>query len=174
MRWFALLPATALATTAAVTQADEIPKRKPGLWELHWYSNDVTPSQAAAVAVPDSAKMCIDATTDEKLAAAYDPCDPPSDLAFYLPQFRKELVCETQAGDVKVRSRSQVTFTGDTAYHIEVRTRLEPALKGEGEYSGGREGKWLGACSADMRPGDLMINQEPKINVFEELTKPDK
>ena len=86
----------------------------------------------------------------------------------------KELVCETEAADIKVRSRSKVTFTGDTAYHIDVRTRLEPALKGEGEYSGGREGKWVVACLADTHPGDLIVGEEPKINVLEELAKPDR
>lgn len=173
MRWLALFPATVFAFAAAATQADETPKRKSGLWELRWYSNDVKPSQAAAL-IPDSAKMCIDDTTDEKLAAVFDPCDPPIDFAFYAPQFKTELVCEAAAADVKATSRSKVTFTGDTAYHIEVRTRLEPAFKGEGEYSGGREGKWIGACPADMRPGDLMVSDEPKINVLEELENHDQ
>jgi hypothetical protein len=58
MRWLALLPAAVLVFAAAAAPADEIPKRKPGLWELHWFSNDVKPSQAV---LPDSAKMCIDA-----------------------------------------------------------------------------------------------------------------
>lgn len=173
MRWLAFLPPAVLAFTATLAHADAIPKRKPGLWELRWHSNDVTPSQAAAAAVPDSAKMCIDAATDEKLAVAYDPCDVPLFFAFYAPQFKKELLCETEAADVKVRSRSKVTFTGDTAYHIEVRTRLEPALKGEGDYSGGRDGKWVGACPTDTRPGDLIVGDEPKINVLEELAKPE-
>jgi len=162
----------ALTLTTAAAQAGEIPKRKPGLWELRFYSNDVKPSQAAAL-VPDSAKMCIGDTTDDKLAAAYDPCDVPLFFGFYAPQFTNELVCETAAPDVKATSRSKVTFTGDTAYHIEVKSRLE-ALKSVGEYSGGRDGKWVGACPADMRPGDLIVGDEPKINVLEELAKPDR
>jgi hypothetical protein len=40
--------------------------------------------------VSNGAKMCIDDTTDAKLAAAYDPCDPPLYFAFYSPQFTKE------------------------------------------------------------------------------------
>jgi hypothetical protein len=159
-----------LAFAAAVAQADEIPKRKPGLWELRWYSNDVKPAEAAAL-VPNTAKMCIDETTDAKLAVAYNPCDVPLFFAFYSPQFTRELVCETAGADVMVLSRAKATFSADAAYHIEVRTRLEPALKGEGEYSGGREGKWVGACPADMRPGDLIAVDEPKMNVLEELIK---
>ena len=170
MRWSALLLAAVL--TAALAQADEIPKRKPGLWELTWYSNDVTPSQAAAIQVPNSAKMCIDDTTDAKLAAAYDACDPPLDFIFFLPQFKTELVCEISAADVKIKSRAKITFTGNTAYRIEVKTRFEPARKGEGDFSGGREGKWVGACPTDMRPGDLIVGDEPNIYVLEELAKP--
>jgi hypothetical protein len=116
--------------------------------------------------------MCIDASTDEKLAAAYDACDPPLDFVFFLPQFKSELVCEASAADFKIKSRAKMTFTGNTAYHIEVHTRFEPARKGEGELSGGRNGKWVGPCSADMRPGDLIAGDEPKINVLEELAKP--
>jgi hypothetical protein len=174
MRWFALVLGALLACAGAVAQAGEIPKRKPGLWELHWYSNDVTPEQQAATVVRNGAKMCIDDTTDAKLAAAYDPCDPPLEFAFYAPQFTKEVVCEAAVGDGKAISHSTVTFTGDTAYRIEVRSRFLPALKGEGEYSGGREGKWVGACPADMRPGDLIIEDTPSMNVLDKLTKHDE
>ena len=100
--------------------------------------------------VSNGAKMCIDDTTDAKLAAAYDPCDPPLYFAFYSPQFTKEGVCEAAVGDAI--SRAKVTFTGDTAYRIKVRSRFVPALKGEGEYSGGREGEWVGACPPTCAP----------------------
>ena len=116
--------------------------------------------------------MCIDAASDEKLAAALDPCDPPLGFAFYAPQFTKEVVCEDAETDVKAISRAQITYTGDTAYRIDVRTHFEPPLKHGREISGGREGKWVGACPADMRPGDLVIGDEPKTNVLEELAKP--
>ena len=173
MHWLALVLAAVLAFAAALAQADEIPKRKPGLWELRWYSYDVKPAEAAAL-VPNTAKMCIDETTDAKLAVAFNPCDAPLFFAFYSPQFTRELVCETAGAGVKALSRAKATFSADAAYHIEVRTRLEPALKGEGEYSGGREGKWVGACPADMRPGDLIAGDEPKMNVLEELMKHDQ
>jgi hypothetical protein len=172
MRLLAALLVALLTFSAEIAQANELPKRKPGLWELRWYSNDVKPSQSPIE--PSTAKMCIDATTDEKFAAAYDPCDPPLYFAFYSPQFTKELVCEAVVADFKATSRATISFTGDTAYRIAVRTRLEPALKREGEYSGGREGKWVSACPADMRPGDLIVGDEPKINVLEKLTKHDQ
>jgi hypothetical protein len=159
-----------LAFSAEIAQAYELVRRKPGLWELRWYSNDVKASQSPLKQNP--ARMCIDTTTDETLAALYDACDPPLFFAFYSPQFTRELVCEAAVADFKTISRAKITFAGDAAYRIEVRTRLEPALKGEGEYSGGREGKWLGACPADMRPGDLIVGDEPKINILEELAKP--
>ncbi len=157
-----------LAIPAAIAQAGDLPKRKPGLWELHWHVNDASLANAASELVTNTAKMCIDDTTDGKLAAAYDPCDPPLDFAFYAPQFTSELVCEAAfEPGVKAISRSKISFAGDTAYRIEVSTRFKPALKGEGEYSGVRDGKWLGECPADMRPGDLVIGDEPKYNVLE-------
>jgi succinate dehydrogenase flavoprotein subunit len=164
----ATLLAAMLAIPAAIAQAGELPKRKPGLWELHWHVNDASLANAASELVTNTAKMCIDDTTDGKLAAAYDPCDPPLDFAFYAPQFTSDLVCEVfvERG-VKAMSRSTISFAGDTAYRIEVSTRFKPALKGEGEYSGVRDGKWLGKCPADLRPGDLLIGDEPKFNVLE-------
>lgn len=170
MRSLAVLLFALLTVSVEVAQADELLKRKPGLWELSWHSNDVTPAQSPIQ--QSIGKMCIDATTDAKLAAAYDACDPPLDLAFYLPQFKKELVCKATAADLTVITRSTITFSGDTAYRIENKSRFEPALKGEGDLSGGREGKWVSTCPADMRPGDLSIGDEPKVNVFEELAKP--
>lgn len=174
MRWLALFLGTLLACAGAVAHAGEIPKRKPGLWELHWHSNDVTPEQAASVMVSDSAKMCIDATTDAKLAAAYDPCDVPLFFALYSPQFTKEVVCEAAVGDDKAVSNSTVTFTGDTAYRIDVRSRFLSVPKGKGDFSGGREGKWVGACPSDMRPGDLTIGDQPKENVLDKLKNHDE
>ena len=139
-----------LVFSTAIAQAGELPKRKPGLWELHWCVNDAK-------------LMCIDDATDGKLAAAYDPCGLPLDFVFYAPQFTGDLVCEAAVEPgVKATSRSKITFTGDTAYRIEVSTHFEPPLKGEGEYSGGRDGKWMGECPADLQPGDLVIGDEPK------------
>jgi hypothetical protein len=106
------LPLVAVATLLAeIAQGEQLPTRKPGLWELSWYSDHVGPSQSR------TAKMCIDAATDEKLAAIYDPCDPPFILMFYAPQFTKVVVCEAFIDtDLKMVSRSQITFTGYTAY----------------------------------------------------------
>jgi hypothetical protein len=135
MRWLALFPATVFAFAAAATQADETPKRKSGLWELRWYSNDVKPSRAAAL-IPDSAKMCIDDTTDEKLAAVFDPCDPPIDFAFYAPQFKRELVCETAAADVKATSRSTLPIISKCGpvsnQHPKARANIAAAAKANG------------------------------------------
>jgi hypothetical protein len=174
MRWLALLLGALLACAGASAQAGEIPKRKPGLWELHWHSNDVTPEQAATVMASDSAKMCIDASTDAKLAASYDPCDTPLFFALYSPQFTKEVVCEAPVGDDKAVSNSTVTFTGDAAYRIDVRSRFLSAPKGKGDFSGYREGKWVGACPSDMHPGDLIIGDEPKENVLDKLKNHDE
>lgn len=171
MRPVILLLVALLIFFVEIAQGDELPKRKPGLWELSWYSDEVTPTQSPIE--PRIVKMCIDTKTDEKLAAAYDPCDPPVFLMFYAPQFTKEVVCEaTIDAHLKMVSRSRITFTSDMAYRIEVKTRFEPSLKHEGEISGGREGKWVKACPSDMRPGDLTIEGLPKDNVFEELAKP--
>lgn len=102
-----------LAFSTTIAHAGELPKRKPGLWELGWHVNDAELAKAGSQLVWDTAKMCIDETTDAKLATAYDPCDPPLDFAFFTPQFTSELVCEVAAEPgVKAISRSKITFTG--------------------------------------------------------------
>jgi hypothetical protein len=171
MRSLALFLVIIVAATAA--KAEELPKRKPGLWELRIYS-DVPQLKQAAEEMVNTAKMCIDDATDEKLAAAYDPCDPPLFFAFYTPQFTKEVVCKIDLPDFKAMSRATITFTGNTAYRIAVRTDLEPAPKGKGDLGGGREGKWLGACPADMQPGDIIMGDNPKLNVFDKMAHPDE
>ncbi len=172
MRSCGILLALMLAATAAIAQAEELPKRKPGLWELGVLTDGSRLMQAAADMV-NTARMCIDETTDEKLVAAYDPCDPPLFFIFYTPQFTREVVCKSDEPGFKAMSRATITFTGNTAYRIEVRTRLEPARKGEGDIVGGRTGKWVGECPADMLPGDIVIGDNPKLNVFDKIAHPD-
>ena len=173
MRSLALLLVTVLTVTAALAQAEELPKRKPGLWELRVFSEDSQLMRAAREMV-NTAKMCIDEAADEELAKAYDPCDPPLFFALYAPQFTKEVICEADEPGFKAISRATITFAGNTTYRVEVRTRLEPARKGEGEIVGGREGKWVGECPADMRPGDIVTGDNPKLNVFDKMAHPDE
>jgi hypothetical protein len=87
MRPVILLLVALLIFFVEIAQGDELPKRKPGLCELSWYSDEVTPTQSPIE--PRIAKMCIDTKTDEKLAAAYDPCDPPVFLMFYARSSRR-------------------------------------------------------------------------------------
>ena len=174
MRSLALLLVTLLTATATKVQAEELPKRKPGLWELRVFIDDPQLKQEATEMVKP-AKMCIDEATDEKLAKAYDPCDPPLFFASYTPQFTKELVCKLDEQPFKFTSRTTITFSGNTAYRIELTIRLEPAPKGKGEISGsGREGKWVGECPVDMQPGDIVIGDNPKLNVFDKIAHPDE
>lgn len=148
----------AAASVALMAQADQMPKRKAGLWEM---TKTVT-----GVAVPP-VKTCVDAATD---AAMYSlgldqikkNCSK-RDIKSDGTTVTTDAVCTS--GTTQVTTHSTTTFTGDTAYHTEADTHFDPPFMGQTAASMKEDGKWVGPCPSDMQPGDMVGPGGQKVNM---------
>ena len=72
---------------------------------------------------------------------------------------------ECKFGDSTMKSTSVTTFTGETAYHTEVKSTYDPPMQGKGSNSTVIDAKWTGPCPAGMQPGDVILPDGRKINM---------
>ena len=147
-----------LVSTGA--RADNPPKRKPGLWE-------VTLHMASGTMAPQVMKLCIDEATDAALFkygmnAVQGVCSR-NDLRGSGSVFTMDTECKM--GDMKLTSHAVMTFTGDTAYRTDVQSHFDPPMMGRSDSSMTQEAKWIGACPADMQPGDMIGPNGVKMNL---------
>ena len=142
----------ALAGLAGVAVAADVPHRKPGLWEMTSQSSN---SKAASI----TRRICLDRESEDLLnrqgvAASREACSKV-EMHSSGNQFTAKAVCSL--GTVKMTSEAVTTFTGDTASTTKVHATYEPALAGRSQSDTQEDAKWLGACPADMKPGDMIL-----------------
>jgi hypothetical protein len=152
--------ATALSVTlfSAAVLADDYPPRKPGLWEV---------TSQAEVGHAATTKMCIDADTDQlfhKLAPDFRSIAhcTQNDVKVDGDTVTAESVCKV--GSSTLTTTSVTKFDGDSAYHTDITSHLDPAVLGKSDTTISQDGKWSGVCPPDMKPGDIIVHGF-KINV---------
>jgi hypothetical protein len=65
-----------------------------------------------------------------------------------------------------------MTSSGDSAYKIVSDGRFEPPMGGTSQTHSEQEAKWVGACPADMHPGDMVMKTpqgESRMNILKAL-----
>ena len=144
----------------SVAQAQDFPPRKAGLWQV-----DMTMS--AAQMPPQQMKMCIDSGTDSEMYkmgmnAAQGMCDKP-DISRSGSTVTVNSTCKM--GNSQTTTHSVTKFTGDSAYHTEAVTKINPPINGRGESTVMQDAKWTGPCPADMQPGDVLMGNGMKVNI---------
>jgi Protein of unknown function (DUF3617) len=160
MRTHWILIAALVTSVICHAQTQDVPKRKPGLWEIVT-SSDRSNSAARTV------KMC----TDEKTGGLFSQLgDRVSkgvcsrrDVQNQGSQIVTDSVCTIAKS--QVTSHTVMTFDSPTSFTIEVHSRYEPALFGKSETSSTQVGKWVGACPSDMKAGDVLTPTGTKINL---------
>ena len=141
-----------LLAMVPLAHADEIPHRKAGLWQIVTQPSDPQSK-------PMTHKLCLDKETEALLnrmssGVMQQDC-AKNDMHVSGGKLLMHTVCglggSQQTADVII------TFSGDTSYVAESHTRFEPPLMGHAESRNTQEGKWVGACPADMQPGDMVM-----------------
>lgn len=155
-----LVIAGSLACAATGAQADDLPTRKAGLWEvtLHMASGNM-PTQTM--------KFCTDAATDAELYkfgmnAAQGMC---SRYDLHRNGNVATIDTECKMGEMKMTSHSVMNFTGDSAYKTDIQSHFDPPMMGRSESTMTQQAKWTGPCPADMKPGDLVGPNGMKMNM---------
>jgi Protein of unknown function (DUF3617) len=136
----------------------DFPKRKPGLWQLTMISPN--PKHPARVE-----KICLDAETDALLykfgeGAGHSICSK-LDIRNSGGTVVVDSVCKL--GESTMTGHSVITYTGTDAYHEDINVAYDPPLYGNNEMHMQQEAQWLGACPADMKPGDILMRAAPTM-----------
>lgn len=147
---FALLVATGI-------DAADMPKRKPGLWQIE--------TRMAAGPGMGAIKQCIDEKTDnfyQQLGEQHmDKCSE-SEIKNTGDRILLHNVCKMGSST----ATTDATFTGrfDSEYRGDIRVKYNPPMHGMSEASMSIAAKWLGPCQAGQRPGDMILPNGMKVN----------
>ena len=143
--------------------ADNFPPRRPGLWEIA-----IGTGQG-----PTSHKMsqCIDKETDAKLqenvmagpGGASQKCSK-NELKPISGGYQIHSECEF-AGTT---ATSNGTFLGDfnSEYKADISITYSPPIFGQGAGKVTMNGKWLGECPSNMKPGDMKMPNGKMLNLL--------
>jgi uncharacterized protein DUF3617 len=155
----ALLP----VSSAAVAQ--DYPARRAGHWQI-------TLTLADGSAAAQVIQQCVDADSDRLLHAFGGLMIAGSSCA---SSYRKDgasiHIDTTCKVSQDVTTHLQTVFTGDfnSNYTVRATTRVDgdPGAAKKPPRTVLIAGKWLGACAADQRPGDILLADGKRMNVLE-------
>jgi len=160
MRAFAFLPATAFLLAGAA-DADTMPHRKAGLWEIHMSSpNPQMPNMTM--------QSCIDASTDKQMMSMSGR-GPQKDCTEPVPHNAGNVTTmDIQCTTMGRRQMTHIVFTrlGDDDYKMEMHSQTVPPVHGMGEHTMTETAKWMGPCKPGMQPGDTIMPGGMKVNVL--------
>ena len=151
----ALLPAVAAA-------AVELPTRKAGLWEMKVL-------RAAGGSTPDmTMQQCTDAATDKRMVTSFSPSGNDTcakqDIQKSATGYVTDSVCTV--GGMTITSHAEITGDFNSAYTVKSTSRTEGGMAGAPRDNATTiEAKWLGACKADQKAGDIMMPGGMKMNI---------
>ncbi|MBG0809668.1 DUF3617 family protein [Methylosinus sp. H3A] len=131
--------------------ADEMPRRKPGLWSMEFVTQGA-PSPTGGV------EMCIDEKTDDIMRQNMgDQTQQCEKLSFTRDgdKYRVGSICKLD----KSVTKTEGVFTGsfDSAYRGEFHITYTPPIHNLASTDLVIEAKWLGPCKPGQKPGDIVM-----------------
>jgi hypothetical protein len=162
MRVYVSVLALGIACVSSAA-AQEIPTRRAGLWE-------VTIANDGAKTPPQTMQQCTDAETDKLMnafggAISADLCQQQE-----VKKVGTTLVINAicQIGPMKSVSQSVVSGDFTSNYTVKVTSKIEGIPAAAQAIAGGSttiQAKWIGACKAGQRPGDIVMANGQTMNI---------
>ena len=156
------LAATVLVWTisALAASAIEMPTRKAGLWEMKMVRTGSP--------LPDmTMQHCTDETTDKAMSSTFSPMSKDmcskNDIQKTATGYITDSVCTV--GGISVTSHSETTGDFNSGYAVKVTSHSQGGPSGPRDTTMTVEAKWLGACKADQKPGDIVMPGGRTMNV---------
>jgi hypothetical protein len=160
------LTACLLIFTAPAFALD-LPTRKAGLWEIHmeFQGHSKLPIQTM--------KQCTDAASDKLMTlnfgGAGQNCSK-QDISNSGGAIMVDSICKF--GETTSTSHAVVTGDFNAAYTVEVTSTREGGRPIPGVAAGQEShmkiaAKWIGACAAGQRPGDVIMSNGMTMNVLD-------
>jgi hypothetical protein len=160
---------TAIAVTllfAAPALALDMPLRKAGLWEMKMvFDGRSMPAQTM--------RQCIDQATDKAMQVQYGGAQgacSKQDIKTVAGALTIDSVCKV--GAATTTTHGVVTGSFDSAYTMNVTSTSAGGPPMPGATPGAEtkitiEAKYVGACQAGQKPGDIMMSNGMKMNVLD-------
>jgi hypothetical protein len=153
------LIAVVIAVGAASVCAQDLPKRKPGLWQHNM-------TTIGGPMPPTSVTMCTDERMDKMLADRGDAqrCSQQT-VRRDGNAVVVEAVCMQQNTTVRTKGR----FSGDFNSHYsgEMHSTFDPPMHGMKESRQKIDARWLGPCKPGQKPGDVEAQGMKGVNMHE-------
>lgn len=150
-----------LALSARGAVADELPIRKAGLWEMKVLKSGSP--------IPDmTMQHCTDETTDKDMNNSVSPLAKQAcskqDLRKTATGYVSDSVCNIAGASIT--SHAEIVGDFNSAYTVNSTSHSDKGPGGKPlDTRTAIEAKWLGACKADQKPGDIMMPGGMKMNV---------
>ena len=147
--------------TPLAASAVELPIRKAGLWEMKV-------ARTGSPAPDMTMQHCTDAATDKQMSTSFSPAKDicsRQDIQKTATGYVSDSVC-TVAG-MTVTSHAEITGDFNSAYTVKSTAHTERAGAAARDSVTTVEAKWLGACKADQKPGDIVMPGGMKMNIHE-------
>ncbi len=141
-------------------RADDLPSRKPGLWEVRQIVGNAKTS-------PLVIKQCIDSATDHMLQSSTGPYSadlcPTRNVQKTADGMTIDSTCSIAGKTAKTHAVIAGSF--DSAYKMTVTSQGEGTPGNDITLS--LEAKWVGPCASDQKPGDLVMGNGMKLNIID-------
>jgi hypothetical protein len=141
--------------------AVEMPIRKAGLWEMKVLRTGSS--------LPEmTMQHCTDETTDKEMSTTFSPmakemCSK-QDIQKTATGYVSDSVCKV--GAMSITSHSDINGDFNSGYTVKSTSHNEGGPANVPRDSTTTvEAKWLGACKADQKPGDIVMPGGMKMNV---------
>ncbi|MEC5384222.1 DUF3617 family protein [Uliginosibacterium sp. H3] len=133
--------------------AQDFPRRKAGLWETTMNSMQMQGQKVTA-------QHCIDAKTDAEMfkRGMENKEANCSQQTFKRTAAGMEFDSVCKQGDSTTTTHGVVTGDFNSQYTMDMKMHRTPALNGKSDFQMTSTARYLGACSADMKPGDMKVN----------------
>lgn len=160
-----LLLTVVAASLAGQLQAADMPKRKPGLWEIS--------TRMEGMPAMGAMQQCIDQTTDD-LMQQQAKKEQQNCSVIDVKQLGNKVtihsVCKAQGST----ATTDAVFIGsfDSAYKGDMHTRFSPPMHGTSESKMSLDARWVGPCKPGQKPGDVIMPNVGGMNINEMMKDP--
>jgi hypothetical protein len=111
---------------------------------------------------------CTDETTDKEMSASFSPVGKDACSKQDIVKTATGYVTDSVCGIAGMSIESHAEIIGDfnSAYTVKSTSHSEGGRAGAGRDSTTTiQAKWLGACKADQKPGDILMPGGMKMNI---------
>ena len=140
--------------------AEDLPLRKPGLWEMKV-------ARGAAGLPGLTMQHCTDATTDKGMNTTVSPIAKQicsrQDVQKTATGYVADSICNI--GGATMTSHSEIVGDFNSAYAVTTSSHSDKGPANLRDVTSRIEARWLGECKPDQKPGDVIMPGGVKLNV---------